>query len=106
MLQQVKDCPGDVEPAGGVEGGQAVPVEEVHRQVPVLEQPLPDVGLVVSHGPPQPPAALGVDVDVVVEDELNPVKVPGLAGLEKRVLHGGCRDHDLELVRVRDAVML
>ena len=43
MLQQIKDCPRDVEPAGGVEGGQAVPVEEVHRQTPALEQPLPDV---------------------------------------------------------------
>ena len=103
MLQQVEDCPGDVEPAGGVEGGQAVLVEEVHRQVAVLQQPLPDVRLVVPHCPPQPPAALGVDVDVVVEDELDLVQVPGLAGLEERVLHGGGRDHDLELVRVSDA---
>ena len=105
MLQQIKDCPRDVEPAGGVEGGQAVPVEEVHSQVPVLEQPLPDVRLVISHGTPQPPAALGVDVYVVIQDELNLVQVPGLAGLEERVLHGGCRDHDLEQVRVRDAVI-
>ena len=57
----------------------------------------------LSLSPPQPPAALGVDVDVVVEDELDLVQVPGLAGLEERVLHGGGRDHDLELVRVSDA---
>ena len=71
--QQVEDGAGNIEPASGVEGGQAVPVEEVYLEVLVFQQPLPYVRVIVPHGPSQPPAALGVDIDVVVQNELNRV---------------------------------
>ena len=54
-------------------------MEEPHYLgVGIVEQQLPDVGVVVPHGAAQAPAALHVHVDVVIQDEAHRGQVPHL----------------------------
>ena len=54
-------------------------MEEPHYLgVGIVEQQLPDVGVVVADGAAQPPAALRVHVDVVIQHEAHRGQVPNL----------------------------
>ena len=83
VLQQVEYRPGHVEPAGCVEGGEAVPVAEVCLDVPVPQQVLPHLWLVITHRSAQSPAGLHVDIDIVVQGHPHYLYVSSLAGLQK-----------------------
>ena len=67
VFEQVEDGPGHVEPAGGVESGEAVLVAEVDLHAGVGQEVLPDLGVIVANSPPQSPASLHVHIHVVVQ---------------------------------------